>query len=610
MRVYFPHEEVRPQQKTMMQDILDTISGEKTLLVNAPTGIGKTASSIAPALSYALANKKKVFFLTPKSSQHEIAIETANEMNRKFRLGIKTLDLVGKRKMCIHPFVSHTKQGFYEACFAARKNGQCIYYRNAKPKTTKEKREAEQKKQLVRHYGKSYEEMKNACTIHELCPYEITIEMMQKADLIVADYFHIFQDEIRQGLLGKTLLRDCILIIDEAHNTPHRIRDMLSITLKSEDVEKAAKEALELKNEELRQILLEIAAEIKGYGGKIPFGKQEHLLLEKDLGELKRVAKKHTLAIEETAVEYMKKKNQENSYLISCAEFLYFLAREKKNTLHITEQKRNSFRLSLYPLDPSEVTGKIINAAHSCILMSGTLVPQKMYEDILGIENCEAKEYESPFPKENRLNIFVDRTTTKYTERNSAQFDEIASIITGISREVPGNTIVFFPSFKILNEVSPRIKSGRQLLEQKREMGQDAKNKLVKKFKELGSGFGAVLLAVSGGSIAEGVDFPGENLKCAIIVGLPFEQVSIKSKELISFYDKKFGRGWDYAYNAPAINRAVQAAGRVIRTEKDKGVCVFLDKRFLTKQYEEFFPKEARRTISNEPEKLVKEFFS
>ena len=611
MKIYFPHEKLRSEQKKLVQDIILALDSKKVLLANAPTGIGKTASSLAPCLSYALANKKKVFFLTPKSSQHEIALETVNQMNEKFGLNIKTLDLVGKKKLCIHPMISHMKMGFYEICSNAKKNGQCIYYDNTKGKTAKQKIKSNKLKKDVKQYGKSYFEIKQSCMLKELCPYEVTLEMIKDANFIIGDYFHLFNDEIRKTILGpsKTSLNDCILIIDEAHNLTTRIRDMLATTLKEEDLDNALKEAREIKAKKSELALTEIKEEIRTLAGKIPFNQKESLLETESMSILRKLAKKHVETIEEDAGIFMQKKKKDSSFLLTSAIFLYFLVREKKHTLHVTEIERNSSRLSLYPLDPSEITEKIFDKVHSAVLMSGTLTPLPMYVDILGINNAEMKEYSSPFPKENRLNIFVDKTTTKYTERNEEQFENIARIVEKIIVKVPGNTIVFFPSFELMNSISPKIKISRKTLMQNRQMTQDEKTKLVKDFKQLGSGFGGVLLAVSGGSIAEGVDFPGDNLKCAIVIGIPFARVSLQSKELIKFYDKKFRKGWSYAYNAPAISKAVQAAGRVIRTETDKGVCVFLDKRFSEPNYAKFFPKDFEMKKSLEPEKLVEKLF-
>ncbi|MFH1391125.1 MAG: ATP-dependent DNA helicase [Candidatus Diapherotrites archaeon] len=611
MKIYFPYENVRDEQKKLINDIVNTLNSSKTLLANAPTGLGKTVSSLAPALSFAIEHKKKVFFLTPKSSQHEIAMETSNLMNEKFGLKIKTVDLVGKKKMCIHPLVSHVKQGFYETCSAIKKKEQCNFYINTKGKTLKQKANAKKRKQGIEVYGKTYFEVKKSCTTRELCPYEVTLEMIKEADLVIGDYFHIFNEDIRESILGQAniKLNDCILIIDEAHNLSKRIRDMLATTLKVDDIEKASKEAKEIKDQKTEKALKEIADEFVKVVSKIPLNENESLIAEEVTESLKALAKKKLERIEEAAGIFMNKNKKEKSYLLTTAVFLHNLILKKKHTLQVAEMQRNSMRISLYPLDPSEITESIFKQAYSAILMSGTLSPLRMHSDVLGLENPELKEYLSPFPKENRLNIFVNRTTTKYTERNSAQYEEIAKIIEKVTNATPGNSIVFFPSFNVMNGISPNINISRKMLEQKQLMSQDEKSKLIKEFKALASGFGGVLLAVSGGSIAEGVDFPGENLKCAIIVGIPFERVSLQSKALIELYDKKFKKGWDYAYNGPAISKAVQAAGRVIRSEKDKGACVFLDKRFLDFKYKQFFPKEFESIVNNEPEKLVKKLF-
>ncbi|PIN85344.1 MAG: hypothetical protein COV47_02630 [Candidatus Diapherotrites archaeon CG11_big_fil_rev_8_21_14_0_20_37_9] len=611
MKIFFPHDSVRPQQSELINDIVKALHEGKTLVANAPTGIGKTASSIAPALSFAIQNNLKVFFLTPKSSQHEIAIQTVKMMNEKFGLKIKAIDLVGKGKMCIHPLVSHVGAGFYEACNSAKKSGKCVFYSNTKGSTKKQKADAlKRKSDVLTQYGNSYDKIKNACFVKELCPYEVTIEMIRGANLVICDYFHIFNDEIRQGILGQAgiTLGECILIVDEAHNLPKRVRDMLSTTLKAEDLKKAQDEAKTIADEDAMKALDEIILEFSSLVNNIPFGEAEAVLDPDSILPLRLLAKKKLDLLEDAASVFMNKINKENSFLLASAVFLHTLCQQKKHTLHMVERQKNSLRVSIYPLDPSELTADVFKKSASAVLMSGTLTPLDMYADILGIEDFVLKEYTSPFPKENCLNLFVDRTTTKYTERNSAQYDEIASIITMTTAIVPGNSIVFFPSFEILKVIEPRLGIGRKVLIQEKLMSQEKKSRLVSDFKALGRGFGGVLLAVSGGSIAEGVDFPGENLRCAIIVGIPFAKVSFQSKALIDFYEKKFHKGWDYAYNAPAINRAVQAAGRVIRTESDRGVCIFLDKRFSEPMYKKFFPKNFSAITTGSPEELVKKF--
>jgi DNA excision repair protein ERCC-2 len=614
MKVYFPYVKVREEQARLINDVAETIKEKKVLIAHAPTGLGKTVSSLAPAISYALENEKKVFFLTPKISQHEIVLETVREMNKKFNLDIKAIDLVGRRQMCIDPFLSRAdfNKGFYDACFKKKKNGNCKFYNNVKGKTPKQKAIAYRKKApLLRKYKKSYTDMKDLCSMYEMCRYEITLEMSRKANVIVGDYSHLFNEDISKGILGQAniALKDCIVIVDEAHNLGDRLRDMLSSNLDLDALERASKESRSVGDFETEMVMKDIAKEIYEMAKKLSLEKKDAVLEPKDLDLLKYIGKENFELIITAAEKFMKKNQLEGSYLLNTHEFLYQLMREKQHTLHVVERGKN-LGISINPLDPSEIGADVLNGVHSAILMSGTLLPLEMHANLLGIKMAVLKEYKSPFPKKNRLNLFVNKTTTKYASRSTEQYKEIGKIVSDIVKEVPGNTIVFFPSFEMMQTIKEHIGTGRKVLKQEREMTAPEKEKLIHNFKLLGQNFGGVLLAVSGGSIAEGVDFPGDGLRCAIVVGIPFAKVSIYSDALIKYYQQKFGKGWDYAYNAPAISKAVQAAGRVIRTEEDRGVCVFLDERFSSKQYEKFYPKDFGAEQTKEPEKLVKEFFS
>ena len=611
MKVYFPYEKAREEQKLLIQDIAAAIKERKVLLAHAPTGLGKTVSSLAPALSYALENSKKVFFLTPKVSQHEIVLETAQLMNQKFNLGIKAVDLVGKKNMCLDPFISNTKQGFYEACSKKKKDGYCVHYNNAKGSTPKQKAVAQRRKaDILCRYNESHSKIKELCETKDLCPYEVTLEMVKKADLVIGDYSHLFNDSIRENLFGQSgiMLSDSIVIVDEAHNLPSRLRDMMASSLDTNALEKAAKEAKMVGDFEMEFLMKDLEKAILALAKKLSIERNDAVLDAKDLDVLRSAGRGNIEKIEEAALKFMAKTKMSGAYLLAAGEFLSDLMNEKQHTLHVVE-RRHGLRASIYPLDAAEIASGVLNSAHSAVLMSGTLLPLAMYRDVLGIKDAAMKEYKSPFPKENRLNIFVERTTTKYSARSDEQFDEISSIVEKVVSKVPGNTIVFFPSFEVLERIAPLLAIRRKVLKQEREMTHEQKSSMVKEFKALGSGFGGVLLAVSGGSIAEGIDFPGENLLCAIIVGIPFAKVSIYSDALIKFYDDRFGKGWEYAYNAPAIGKAVQAAGRVIRTETDRGVCVFLDQRFSDPRYKNYYPKDFNAVKSMEPEKEVEKFF-
>ncbi|NMA44596.1 MAG: ATP-dependent DNA helicase [Candidatus Diapherotrites archaeon] len=611
MQVFFPYEFVRPQQKELIRDIVECIDKRKILLAHAPTGLGKTVSSLAPIISYARKNSKKIFFITPKVSQHQIVIDTIKEINEKFDFGVTAVDLVGRKQMCLDPFIKNVSYGFYEACNKKKKEHTCRFYENCHGTTPKQKViNARRKRETLTKYNNNYLLIKEICEIKSLCPYEITLEMAKKADVIIGDYFHLFDKDIRTGILTPNgiTLEDVIVIVDEAHNTPHRLRDMLSSTLNADSIEKAAKEAKTAGNFEVEFLMNDIGKEIMSLGKKLSLTKSEAILTFEDFDSFKRMVKGKEEIVLDAAGKFMQKAKIENCNLLMVWEFMHELLREKENTLHVIE-RRNGLRVSIYPLDIEEIGGEVLNNVHSGVLMSGTLLPLEMYKDILGIKNVEMKEYESPFDKKNRLNIVVEGVSTKYTKRGTESYSLIGEKVSKIISKVPGNTIVFFPSFEMLGSISPYIKTNRKTFVQTQEMSNEEKHKTIHSFKAMGSAFGGVLLAVSGGSIAEGVDFPGEHLLCAIVVGIPFAKVSIYSDALIRFYDQKYKKGWDYAYNGPAFSKAIQAAGRVIRSETDKGVCVFLDERFAEERYKKFYPKNFEYVKTKEPEKEVKKFF-
>ncbi len=646
MKVYFPYEKVREEQQKLVADVAEAVSKEKIFLAHAPTGLGKTVSTLAPALSYAIENGKKVFFLTPKISQHEIVLETANLMNKKFQLGVKTVDLVGRKQMCVEPFISRVGAGFYEACAKRKKDKACSYYNNTKGFSPKQKAIAyRRKRDIVHAYNNSYLYMKEQCQFKGLCPYEITLEMIKGANLIIGDYSHLFHPEIREGILSPSelALEDIVLVVDEAHNMPERIRDMMTTSIDVNAVEKAEKEAKNVGDFETEFLLRDVGKDIVNLGKKLSLEKNEAVLDANDLVFLKRIGLTDREKISESANKFMTKNKTENCYLLSVEEFLHDVHSEKEHTLFVVERK-GSLTITVQPLDPADMTYNVLSQVHSAVLMSGTLLPLEMFSDVFGVTSLNSKpsskdnplgvtsalelrnsevsgaggeaakvvlkEYKSPFPKENRLNLIATKTTTKYTARSATQYADIALEIDKIVSKVPGNTIVFFPSFELMYSIAGLLKTRRQVLKQEREMTQDEKTRLVNKFKNLGSGFGGVLLAVSGGSISEGLDFPGDYLSCAIIVGVPFAKMNIYSNALINYCEKKFRKGWDYAYNAPAINKAMQAAGRVIRTETDRGVCVFLDERFGEDRYKKFFPKDFTAKHTKEPAKEVEEFFN
>ncbi|MEK6820888.1 MAG: ATP-dependent DNA helicase, partial [archaeon] len=329
-------------------------------------------------------------------------------------------------------------------------------------------------------------------------------------------------------------------------------------------------------------------------------GKREQLLekneWEKLLSEKNESWEDIGLWMQAEGVRYLEKSQKETSMLLAVGEFFEKWGSETEGGARILKRWDTGFdfSLSLRALDPRPLTQNVLGKMHAALLMSGTLHPTEMYADVLGIpkERVKTGFFASPFPKENRLNLISTRYTTKFTERSEAQYELMAEEIGKLVNHIPGNTVVFFPSFQLLDNIGRKMKDHtmRTLLTQHENMRMHETENLVQTFRNHASGFGSVLLACTSGSMAEGLDFPGNELLGVIIVGIPLAEMNEETKALVDYYEMRFKKGWHYGYIYPAMGKAIQAAGRVIRTPTDVGIVVLMDKRYEWGNYKECLP--------------------
>jgi len=619
MDILFPHDNLRKIQTELVNDINYAIANKKHIIAHAPTGLGKTAASLAPAITYAIQNDLTVFFLTSRHTQHVIAIDTLKAIKKKHGVELIALDLIGKKWMCPIPGVDRLSSfEFSEYCKIQREDGKCEYYVNTKESGQKLTVKAKDMLKTLKFLNPLHtEDMVFQCNEKKLCPYEMTTSLGAKAHVVVADYNYIFNSSIRDTFLSKTEkeLEKCIVIVDEGHNLPMRVRDMMTHNLNSMTLKNAISEALKYQYKETAQILTILMDILKEYesessGNEKLVSKNDFMQKVARINEYQEVIKDLEFIAEEV------REKQKRSFIGSIAQFLVKWEGEDEGFARIFSKtftkKGPALSLSYRCLDPSIITEPVIKMTHSTILMSGTLTPTEMYKDVLGFpKDTMLKEYESPFPKKNKLNLIVPKTTTKFTARSEGQFKEIAKVTSDIVNSVPGNTAVFFPSYHLRDEVNKYftfMAKKTTLLEEAR-FSKEEKLQMLEKFDDYKK-VGAVLLGVYSGSFGEGVDFPGDLLKAVIVVGLPLNKPDLETNQLIRYYDNLFGKGWDYGYLFPAMNKCFQSAGRCIRSETDRGVIVFLDERFTWPNYFRCFPKEWDIKISKEYEKEVLGFFS
>jgi len=630
-----------------MEDAYEAISSGGILMASAATGCGKTDSALSAAITYAHETDLTIFFLTPKISQHKIAVDVVNGIAQKHKLGLRAVDLIGRRYACIDPVLADLDHdSFYQSCEKKRKRETCEFYARAKGfNKIQEARANVMFKELLQEYGaaKTHDEVVKLGQANGACPYEWLVKLAGASNVIIADYYHFMIPDIRNILLLKTKkkLDRAIVIVDEAHNLARRVREHLSSTVSSYVFSRAEKEMKFLGAEKIA-----LENEFNKWS-EVRLDKAKEKLVSKlgfdnfvsDFGFEPDALAKY---FEELGLEFIERTNRKSA----CLRVSKFISNWKNDThvrrndlandvsfagphvriveheghgapcsrkreqegeegvVRILRKRGEWFSLSKRFLDPS-VSTSVLNQCHASILMSGTLLPLEMHRDILGLDKDRTmmKRYASPFDQKNTMHLIAEGHTTRYSQRKAENYKAMGEKIDKIIGSTPGGSAVFFPSYAVQNAVIPFIKSGN-LHVQRQESGPSEIADLLRRF-----GNGGVLIGVQGGSLSEGIDYCNEEIKTAIIVGIALEEMSLEIEALIDYYQEKFSKGWEYGYMWPAVIKAMQAAGRGIRKETDRCAIVYMDERFAWKNYKSVFDSGTQFIMTGEPERYVKEFW-
>ena len=610
----FPHEKVRDEQNKLLLLTNASIENKRNLIVHAPTGLGKTAATLSPALMQAIKKDLTILFLTSRHTQHKIAIDTLKEIKKNYNVDTSCVSVIGKKHMCLQPVSGMQNSDFIDYCKKLREDKKCEYYQNARSSQSKFTVRASSSLKILNDLSPlTSEQVIDECSKDKLCPYELSIGMAQKAKVIITDYYYLFHPDIGEGFLKKIgkEIENLIVIVDEAHNLPNRLKDLASEYLSSVTLMRATKEAKKFGYGIIARKLTKILNTLDSLSKSLGYN-QERLVAKKEF--IDKLDEDYELLIEEleNAAKEIREL-QKQSYLGSISSFLTKWQGLDTGFARILGKKKglreDYITLSYRCLDASIVSRDIIKNTRSTILMSGTLLPTQMYKELLGVEDCQEVVFKDPFPKENRLNLIVPKTTTKFSARSDAQFEQIGRELTEMVNLIPGNCAVFFPSYFILEKVKEIFNPNKTMFTESPQLNKQEREEFLENFKKYKNS-GAVLLAVASGSFGEGIDLPGDLLKAVIVVGLPLSAPDLETKSLIEYFDKKFGKGWDYGYLFPAFNKALQNAGRCIRSETDKGVIIFLDERFNWPNYRRCFPDDWDIEVSLDYKKFISEFFN
>ena len=619
----------REGQLEIVGAVREALASGAHLVMESGTGTGKTVCALTGALEYARERKKKVIYLTRTISQSDQVMKELQSISSKVK--VSGLPVLGRGKACL------LMRSFSEAD-AISPGAMARLCEDMK------KRAARKEKGGCPHYAEllalgedpfrdyclrenpSAEDFDRFCRKLDACPYEARKLMMSYVDVLVLPYVHMLSAEIRKSLFERLELTadDFVVVVDEAHNLIDAAREEESFTLWLSELDGVEAEIREFGNaklakgvsmerlvEQLRDIVIEAGREqcpegaLEGrLGRRFLEGKLRETLQLSD-EDLDNLTSNLVNLGEMIFEKRLKDGDNPVSATMRLAVFLesWFSASESRYLKMVSVSGGGGLIASC--LEP-KVTLEFLRQCNGVVHMSGTLQPLKQYVDVLDLpKGTVMKVFPSPFPPENRLVIYADDLNPGLKEMRSdpTMKTRIEDRIIDLCNSTTKNTMVFFRSYEMLRSMRPRLEEdiGRTLFwEEQRGRGF---NSSILDFKQ---GRDGVFFTVMGGKVSEGLDFPGEELNLAIIVGLPYPPPSLVQDELKARFDKKygFGKGWDYTSLTPALRKTQQAIGRLIRTEEDRGAAVILDSRAAKYRQQ----LNARR--SDDPVREVRSFFS
>ncbi|OPX70168.1 MAG: ATP-dependent DNA helicase [Methanoregulaceae archaeon PtaB.Bin108] len=646
---WFPYPDFRPHQEEMLDFGLSCARDGAIGLIDAPTGSGK--SSVLAALLAAREGKKIL-----------VAVRTVSQLNtfirelsliREKKPGLKVAYLIGKRGMCL----LGGEGDVYRRCEGVKGFSTTLMRQRAEKGSLVPSRDPyiqqqirrmdPQKPLLCPHFIGSRVFIQSEGSVRMvpssalqtkadrvtsqtvwphaireiasgICPYEMMILAAQKADVILLNYQHVFSEDIRQSLYPNLNLDpgETILLIDEAHNCGDAISAAQSITITRDTLLLAGVELTGLKRsrpgaEALQQVIPRISQFMEGLEnsfetedwfdpaifdrmvvkGSLYRDMSEILDDLTDISEKFREKNIRTGDFKETALERL-------------TSFIQKISQSYTDSSYLTLYRRDEGILSLEvrSIDPGSSLQEIAKSHHSCLLISGTLSPVESYARYyFGSHPVRTLALPNAFPKKNRLIVCAHDITTAFSMRqNEKNLTLIQSYIEAFSR-LPGNLAIYFPSYQILDlfsgNVMRSVKKKKIFIEPRDP--RDAEESLRAFLSLPESGESGLLLAVCGGKWSEGLDYRGELLRGAMVIGLPLAPFNQVRKMIIEYFRRRFGEEGEFlCYTLPAINRAQQALGRVLRTPEDRGVLVLGEKRFLEPRVKSGLPAWMREEIS------------
>ncbi len=605
-KIDFALPEKRPQQQRMMQAVAYALKDGRHLMISAPTGTGKTAAALYPAVQYAYLHNKKIFYVTSKNSQQYLAAQTVRTLINQ-GLPLKTLLLSASQKMCLNDvYFCHESY--------------CPFIKKYKERLTASNLLAE----LLEKNFIEPAFIKVRAQELTLCPFEVSMDLVGHIDVLIGDYNYVFDPAAQlRRLFAVKDYSDWILIIDEAHNLYDRGMSYLSPALARNTISKLIFHVSELKSKIFKDLKTTLQQSETLFAhlqqeGESHYANQQYFQTQLNLEAWNDAFHQYEAAF----IRYLIYKIKTKKLIIDDPlETFYYQFRRFMNVARFQDRAFVTYYdaqdggiLHIQCCDPSHYLGNIIEKFHSVIAMSATLDPMEFYQNVLGFtsERTKLLQLGSPFPAEHRKLIIVPHISTRYKDRMQ-NAPKIARIIHNVARLKKGNYLVFFPSFNFMQMVNLFLHNlPSEKILQKPGMKESERDAILQKLKQPNEAH--VLLAVMGGIFSEGVDFTGSMAIGVIVVSPALPQVNYQRELLRTYYNEVKEMGMEYAYIYPGMNKVIQSVGRLIRSASDKGVVVLIGERFADERFnillpEYWFKNKGDVVITSHYEKEIKRFW-
>ena len=569
----FPY---REGQRDLVVSVYRTILRKKKLFIQAPTGVGKTMATVFPAVrAVGEGLGEKIFYLTAKTIMRTVA-EQAFSLLKEKGLLYKTITLTAKEKICF--------------CEEAECNPDaCPYAKGHSDRVN------DAVFDLITHSGDwSREVLEEQAKKHMVCPFEMSLDVSNWADAVICDYNYAFDPQAHlKRFFSESGKGEYLFLIDEAHNLVERGREMYSASLYKED-------------------LLEVRKLVKAEDPKLAKRLSE---CNQQFLELKRECEHYQIlkSVSHIALKLMNVLSKLEDYLEECKDAekkkrvldFYFAVRSFLNVHDIMDEnyvifsemmEDGRFQIKLFCVNPAVNLQNYLEQGNSTIFFSATLLPVHYYKKLLSVEKDDYAVYaHSSFPQENKFLFIGTDVSTRYTRRGESTYQRFARYIAVMAEQKKGNYMAFFPSYRFLEEVHTCflecVDHEVDSICQVSYMDEEQREEFLEEFEQEREK-SLVAFCVMGGIFSEGIDLTDDKLIGAVIAGTGLPQVCTEREILKQYFNAADMDGFDYAYLYPGMNKVLQSAGRVIRTESDRGVILLLDDRFRAMRYREVFPRE------------------